>query len=259
MHVDTTLRTIPPPKNKHTHTHRLRANRQREAARRRQQTPEQLADNQQRRATRRQQETTQAREARCVCIRPWVCVSVYMYPSCARWLVAKKFGCKRAHINEYDNNTHKAGQSVPASRGADGRNRITRLTTTYEHSECIQTRRLGLPPPKHTHRLRAKRQREAARRRQQTPEQLAVDRQRHATRRQQETTQAREARCVYPSLGMCIRVCVYPSCARWLVAKKFGCKRAHINYYDNNTHEACLLYTSPSPRDLSTSRMPSSA
>ena len=26
-----------------------------------------------------------------------------------------------------------------------------------------------------------------------------------------------------------IRVCVYPSCARWLVAKKFGCKRAHIN------------------------------
>ena len=25
------------------------------------------------------------------------------------------------------------------------------------------------------------------------------------------------------------------------------------------THEGCLLYTSPSPRDLSTSRMPSSA
>ena len=29
------------------------------------------------------------------------------------------------------------------------------------------------------------------------------------------------------------------------------------NYYDRRYH--CLLYTSPSPRDLSTSRMPSSA
>ena len=27
----------------------------------------------------------------------------------------------------------------------------------------------------------------------------------------------------------------------------------------NNTYKGCLLYTSPSPRDLSTSRMPSSA
>ena len=34
----------------------------------------------------------------------------------------------------------------------------------------------------------------------------------------------------------------------------------HILGYDhNNNHQACLLYTSPSPRDLSTSRMPSSA
>ena len=33
-------------------------------------------------------------------------------------------------------------------------------------------------------------------------------------------------------------------------------------YYKNfnaNVHRGCLLYTSPSPRDLSTSRMPSSA
>ena len=86
MHLDTTLRTPA-----HTHTHRLRANRQREAARRRQQTPEQRAANRQRDATRRQQETTEAREARCVCIRPWVCVSVCVHPSCARWLVAKRF------------------------------------------------------------------------------------------------------------------------------------------------------------------------
>ena len=32
-----------------------------------------------------------------------------------------------------------------------------------------------------------------------------------------------------------------------------------INLNDNDTDNSCLLYTSPSPRDLSTSRMPSSA
>ena len=61
----------------------------------------------------------------------------------------------KAHSNEYENNTHKAEQSLPASRGAGGRNSFTRLTSTYEHSECIQTRRLGLTPlpkkKKHTH------------------------------------------------------------------------------------------------------------
>ena len=31
------------------------------------------------------------------------------------------------------------------------------------------------------------------------------------------------------------------------------------NVFDNGLSERCLLYTSPSPRDLSTSRMPSSA
>ena len=110
-----------------------------------------MAVDRQRHATRRQQETTQAREARCVYPSLGMCIRVCVYPSCARWLVAKKFGCKRAHINYYDNNTHEAGQSLPASRGADGRTTITRLTSTYEHSECIQTRRLGLPPPKKHH------------------------------------------------------------------------------------------------------------
>ena len=33
-----------------------------------------------------------------------------------------------------------------------------------------------------------------------------------------------------------------------------GIKQFYIHY-----HQVCLLYTSPSPRDLSTSRMPSSA
>ena len=32
-----------------------------------------------------------------------------------------------------------------------------------------------------------------------------------------------------------------------------------ITFGDGGTYEGCLLYTSPSPRDLSTSRMPSSA
>ena len=32
-----------------------------------------------------------------------------------------------------------------------------------------------------------------------------------------------------------------------------------VTLWVSNIHETCLLYTSPSPRDLSTSRMPSSA
>ena len=89
----TPLRTPHPPPIK---THRLRANRQRDSARRRQQTSVQLADHRQRHATRRQQETTQAREARCVCIRPRLCVSVCVYVLCAlvgckKLLVAKEF------------------------------------------------------------------------------------------------------------------------------------------------------------------------
>ena len=33
----------------------------------------------------------------------------------------------------------------------------------------------------------------------------------------------------------------------------------HADAHDFDIHTGCLLYTSPSPRDLSTSRMPSSA
>ena len=43
----------------------------------------------------------------------------------------------KAHSNEYENNTHKAEQSLLASRGAGGSNRIRHGTSTYEHSECI--------------------------------------------------------------------------------------------------------------------------
>ena len=37
---------------------------------------------------------------------------------------------------------------------------------------------------------------------------------------------------------------------------EIGFDHSYVTYQDGNT---CLLYTSPSPRDLSTSRMPSSA
>ena len=43
-----------------------------------------------------------------------------------------------------------------------------------------------------------------------------------------------------------------------LLKEKYGSElRRHVRYDDENM--SCLLYTSPSPRDLSTSRMPSSA
>ena len=47
-------------------------------------------------------------------------------------------------------------------------------------------------------------------------------------------------------------------------ANVFNKSEVHFTAIDNNcnanaVYKACLLYTSPSPRDLSTSRMPSSA
>ena len=53
---------------------------------------------------------------------------------------------------------------------------------------------------------------------------------------------------------------------RWLIsmalrrglAEKFGGQYTDVRYRQG-VADACLLYTSPSPRDLSTSRMPSSA
>ena len=44
------------------------------------------------------------------------------------------------------------------------------------------------------------------------------------------------------------------------IAKKLsGPNKQIIIHYNKSKAKACLLYTSPSPRDLSTSRMPSSA
>ena len=36
-------------------------------------------------------------------------------------------------------------------------------------------------------------------------------------------------------------------------------ENAQVDHAQMDSHQPCLLYTSPSPRDLSTSRMPSSA
>ena len=43
------------------------------------------------------------------------------------------------------------------------------------------------------------------------------------------------------------------------VAKQAVMKAGQYAYRDRRQRKRCLLYTSPSPRDLSTSRMPSSA
>ena len=41
--------------------------------------------------------------------------------------------------------------------------------------------------------------------------------------------------------------------------QKAGKPHAEVNAINEVSNKTCLLYTSPSPRDLSTSRMPSSA
>ena len=50
---------------------------------------------------------------------------------------------------------------------------------------------------------------------------------------------------------------------RGLFTKPYGSdaptKQKWAEFYNENVIFTCLLYTSPSPRDLSTSRMPSSA
>ena len=97
------------------------------------------------------------------------------------------------------------------------------IRETELHTECRRRReRESLYSPQHDRVRDAARQRAAATRRRETDEaraeRLRANRQRKATRRQQETTQAREARCVRVSVLGCVYPCVYPSCARWLLA-----------------------------------------
>ena len=79
--------------------------------------------NRQRIATRRQQETTQAREARCVCIRPGLCLSVCF--SVLRALVA----CKQSLVAiEFSQYRHRRFRIVIASLqiGATAQRRVQR-------------------------------------------------------------------------------------------------------------------------------------
>ena len=47
--------------------------------------------------------------------------------------------------------------------------------------------------------------------------------------------------------------------ANWKLAIENYCESYHLPWVHPSLNSYCLLYTSPSPRDLSTSRMPSSA
>ena len=82
-----------------------------------------MRSNRQRIATRRQQETTQAREARCVCIRPGLCLSVCF--SVLRALVA----CKQSLVAiEFSQHRHRSFRLVIASLqiGATAQRRVQR-------------------------------------------------------------------------------------------------------------------------------------
>ena len=71
---------------------------------------ERLRANRKRKATRRQQETTQAREARCVCIRPGLCLCLCV--SVLRALVA----CKKSLVaKEFSQHRHRSFRLVIAS------------------------------------------------------------------------------------------------------------------------------------------------
>ena len=57
---------------------------------------------------------------------------------------------------------------------------------------------------------------------------------------------------------------IFPVAWTWPTGKKITCPKTNLflkpyKTYDNHKRIACLLYTSPSPRDRTRSRMPSSA
>ena len=106
--------------------------------------------------------------------------------------------------------------------------RETELHTEFRRRHNRGERESTPRPGPHRKRDAARQRADATRRRETDvarAERLRANRQRKATRRQQETSQAREARCVRVSVLGCVYPCVYPSCTRWLLAKKFCCKR----------------------------------
>ena len=67
---------------------------------------------------------------------------------------------------------------------------------------------------------------------------------------------AKIARKCY-DLGPCLEIGTY--CGKSALIIGEACKKTNNLLFTIDHHTGCLLYTSPSPRDLSTSRMPSSA
>ena len=118
------------------------AARQRAAATHRRETDEARAErlraNRQRKATRRQQETTRAREARCVSIRPGLCLCLCV--SVLRALVACK---KRLVAEEFSQHRHRSFRFVIASLqiGPTAQRRAQR----YHFETTLRT------SPAHTH------------------------------------------------------------------------------------------------------------
>ena len=120
-----------------------------------------------------ERDITSDRREVCVCVSVLGCVYASVYPSCARWLLAKKFGCKR--VFAASSSLFSPCDCLPP---------VWTNGTKKSTAKTFRNDALDSPRP-HTHRLRAE------------PQRLA-------TRRQQETTQATDARCVCIRPGLCL-------------------------------------------------------
>ena len=83
----------------------------------------------------------------------------------------------------------------------------------------------------------------------------------NSTARQHKRQQRKKARALFSEHGIVVpiildeRMQIIDGILRFEIAKELGLQELNAVVVS----DACLLYTSPSPRDLSTSRMPSSA
>ena len=144
--------------------------------------------NRQRKATRRQQETTRAREARCVSIRPGLCLCLCV--SVLRALVA----CKKSLVaEEFSQHRHRSFRFVIASLQIE--------PTAQRRAQRIHLDKTLRTPPAHTHTGCAR---------------TDKDKLRGASRRQHK--RQRRGVCVSIRPGLCLSVSV--SVLRALVACK---------------------------------------